>query len=135
ILSHSLRHYFLQVFHVFGGSIMMLHFGAFARDVSSKERLDLEYTVQNFFHPEGQTIGLGEAAYLRFAKASAQNRSELAIAVNALVVHLNRHDALELLENFVEPVRQRMKMAQVYRANFFSLRASQCDGIVDRTVS
>src|SRR5882724_7177522 len=30
----SLRHDFLQVFHIFGRSIMMLHFGAFARDVS-----------------------------------------------------------------------------------------------------
>src|SRR5262249_29437610 len=134
-LSHSLRHYFLQVFYVFRGSIMMLHFGAFARDVSRKERLALEYTVQNFFHPEGQTVGLGEAGDLRFAIASAQNRGELAIAINPLVVHLNRHDALELLENFVEAVRQWMKMAQMYRADFFSLGASQCDGVVDRTVS
>src|SRR5262245_49917605 len=114
---------------------MMLHFGAFARDVSRKERLALEYTVQNLFHSEGETVGLGEAGDLRFAKASSQNRGELAIAIDALVVHLNRDDALELLKNFVEPVRQWMKMAQMYRADFFSLVASQCDGVVDRAVS
>src|SRR5262249_51214194 len=114
---------------------MMLHLGAFARDVSRKERLALEYTVQNLFHPEGETVGLCEAGDLRFAKASAQNRGELAIAINALVVHLNRHDAFELLENFLEPVRQWMKMTQMYRADFFSLRASQRDGVVDWTVS
>src|SRR5262249_51223109 len=98
---------------------MMLHFGAFAWDVSRKEGLALEYTVQNFFHPESQTIGLGEAGDLGFAKASAQNRSELAIAIDALVIHLNCHDAFVLLEYLVEPVRQRMKMAQMYRADFF----------------
>src|SRR5262249_60527980 len=84
MLSDSLRHYFLQVFHIFGGRIMMLYFGAFARDVSRKERLALEYTVQDFFHSEGQTVGLGEAGDLRFAIASAQNRGELAIAIHAL---------------------------------------------------
>src|SRR5262245_16883676 len=114
---------------------MMLHFGAFARDVSRKEGLALEYPVQNFFYPEGETVGLGEAGDLRFAVARAQNHGELAVAVDALVVHFNCHDALELLENFVEPVGQWMEMAQMYRADFFALGASQCDGVVDWTVS
>src|SRR5436309_7487390 len=42
---HALRDDFLQVFHIFGRSIMMLHFGAFARDVSRKEGLALEHAV------------------------------------------------------------------------------------------
>jgi hypothetical protein len=36
-LADALRHDLLQVFHVFGRSIMMLHFGAVARDVSRGE--------------------------------------------------------------------------------------------------
>ena len=88
---------------------MMLHVGAFARDVSRKEGLALEYAVQNFSHPKGETIGLGEAGDLRFAIARTQNRGELTESVNALVIHLDGNDTLELLENFLEPVRQRMQ--------------------------
>ena len=36
-LSDTLRHDFLQVFHIFWRSIMMLYVGAFTRDVSRKE--------------------------------------------------------------------------------------------------
>ena len=135
ISSHALWHDFLQVFHIFGRSIMMLHVGAFARDVSRKEGLALEYAVQNFSHPKSEAIGLGETRNFRFAIASAQNRGELTVSVNALVIHLDGNDTLELLENFLEPVRQWMEMAQMYRADFFSLMPCQRDGVVDRTVS
>src|SRR5438552_17166078 len=82
--SHALRHDFLQVFHIFGRSIMMLHFGAFARDVSRKEGFALEYAVQNFFHPERETVGFGEAGDFGFAIARAKNRGELAVGIVAL---------------------------------------------------
>ena len=124
VSAHALRHDFLQVFHIFWGSTVMLHVGAFARDVSRKEGLALENAVQNFSHPESEAVGLGEAGDFRFAIASAQNRGELTESVNALVIHLDGDDALELLENFLEPVRQRMKMAQMYRADFFALVAA-----------
>ena len=114
---------------------MMLHFGAFARDVSRKEGLALEYAVQNFSHPKGETVGLGEAGDFRFAIARTQNRCELAVAVNALVVHLDGDNALELLEDFLEPIRQRMQMTQVQCADFFSLVPRQCDRVMDRAVS
>src|SRR5438477_10107127 len=35
--ARALRHDFLQVFHIFWRSIMMLHFGAFPRDMSRSE--------------------------------------------------------------------------------------------------
>ena len=42
LLADALRHDFLQVFHIFGRSIMMLHFGAVTRNVPSKEGFALE---------------------------------------------------------------------------------------------
>src|SRR5206468_7091197 len=72
-LPDALRDDFLQVFHIFGRSIMMLHFGAFARDVSRSERAAMEYTLQDFFHAERESVGLGEARDLRFAIARTQN--------------------------------------------------------------
>ena len=87
---------------------MMLHVDAFARDVSRKEGLALEYAVQNFSHSKSEAIGLGETRNFRFAIASAQNRGELTISVHALIIHLDGDDPLEFLEDFVEPVRQRM---------------------------
>src|SRR6266496_6255489 len=41
-LSHALRHDFLQVSHILGRSIMMLHFGAFARDRSEEHTSELQ---------------------------------------------------------------------------------------------
>ena len=58
---------------------------------------------------------------LRFAITRPQNRGELAVAVNALVVHLDGDDAFELLENLLEAVRQRMEMTQMQRADFFAV--------------
>ena len=83
----------------------MLNVRAVARDVSRKEGLALEYAVQNFSHPKSEAIGLGETGDFRIAIASAQNRGELTESVNALVIHLDGNYPLELLENFVEPVR------------------------------
>src|SRR5215216_4271906 len=113
---------------------MMLHFGAVTRDVSREEGFALEYAVQDFFHTKSKAIGLGETCNFRFAIASAQNHCELPISINALVIHLDGNDPLELLENFVEPVRQWMKMAQMYGADFFSLGPRQGHGVVDRSV-
>src|SRR5213080_2834788 len=97
ISSDSLRHDFLQVFHVFRAGLVK-DFRAFARNVSRKEGLALEYAVQNFFHTERETVGLGEAGNFRLAKTGAQDGAELSVAVNALIVHLNSHDALEFPE-------------------------------------
>src|SRR4029453_182908 len=112
ISSDALRHDFLQVFHVFRAGLVN-DFGAFARDVSRKEGLALEYAVKNFFHPEGETVRLGEARDFWFAIARPQNRGELAETIKSLVIHLDRDDALELVEDFFEPVRQRMQMAKM----------------------
>src|SRR6266571_3871375 len=108
------------MFHVFRAGLVN-DFGAFARDVSRKGGLALEHAVQNFFHPERETIGLGEARDFWFAVTRSQNRGELAKTVNALIIHLDRDDALELLEDFFEAVRQRMQMAQMQSAAFFTL--------------
>ena len=62
----------------------------------------------------------------RFAIPRPQNRGELAEAIDALVVHLDGDDALEFREDFLEPVRQRMEVAQMQRADFFAVFARQC---------
>ena len=59
-LPDSLWDDFLQVFHIFRGRIMMLHIGAFSRNMSRQERFSLEYAVQNLFHPKREAVGLGE---------------------------------------------------------------------------
>ena len=87
----------------------------------ARKDLPLNTPSKNFSHPKSEAIGLGETGDFRFAIARAQNRGELTESVNALVIHLDGNDTLELLENFLEPVRQWMKMAQMYRADFFSL--------------
>src|SRR5262249_8084864 len=134
LLAHALRHDFLQCFHVFCPSLVN-DFGALARDMSRKEGLALEYAVQNFFHPEREAVGLGEAGDFRFAIAGTQNRGGLAVPVNALVIHLDGDAALELLENLFEAVWQRMQMAQMHGADFFALCTRHCDSVVDRSVS
>src|SRR5438876_8956472 len=134
-LSHALRHDFSRGFHVFGGGACVYDGRALARNVSRSERLALEYAVQNFFDPEGETVGLREARDLRFTIAGAQNRGELAEAVNALVVHLDRDDPLEFFEDFLETVRQRMEMTQMQRADFLAVFARHSHCVVNRAVS
>ena len=91
---------------------------AFAGDVAGAEALSFEDAFQNFFHAEGQTVGLGEAFDLRLAIAGAEDGGELAVAVNALVVHLDDDDALEFGEDLFDAVRQRMEMTEMDGADF-----------------
>src|SRR5215211_5524843 len=114
---------------------MMLHVCAVARNMSRSKCIALEHGVKNFLYTECETVRLVEAVYFGFAIARTQNRGELAEAVNALVVHLDGNNALELLEDFLEPIRQRMQMTQVQCADFFALISRQCHRVVDRPVS
>src|SRR5215470_3275591 len=107
---------------------------AVARNMSGGKGLALENAVQNFFHPEREAVRLGEARDFRFAIARPQNRGELTVAVNALVVHLDGDYALEFLEDFLKSVRQRMQMTQMHCTDFFALCPRHCDGVVDRSV-
>ena len=88
-------------------------FGAVFGDFLFIRERFFEHAFQNFFHAVGETVGLGHALDLRFAITRAQNGGELAESVNALVVHLDDDDALEVLEDFIEAVRQRMNVAQM----------------------
>src|SRR5262245_39018943 len=133
-LSHALRDDFSQRLHVFCPSVLVNDRCTLARDMSGGERLPLEYAVQDFFNTEGEAVGLGETRDFRFAIARAQNRCELTISVNALVVHLDGNNPFKLLENFLEAVRQWMEMTQMNRGYFFSLCVCHCDGVVDRCV-
>ena len=94
----------------------------------------LKNAAENFLHSISETIGFGHALDFRLAKTRAQNRRELAEAVDALVVHLDHDDALEFREDFLEPVRQRMNVAQMNRADFFANAAGALRRIVDRPV-
>ena len=93
------------------------------RSVSTRESASFENAFQNFFHAEREAVGLGHALDFRFAIARAQNRGELAKPVHALVVHLDGDDAFEILEDFLEAVRQRMNVAQMDGRDFFSVFA------------
>src|SRR6202023_2964721 len=91
--------------------------------------------LENFFHAISEPVGLGHALDLRFAVARAQNGGELAEPVKALVVHLAGGDSLETGEDFLQPVRQRMNVAQMDRADLFAVLARHFHRIVDRSVS
>src|ERR1044072_1448810 len=108
---------------------------AFTWNVSRRKRPALEYAAQNFFHPKGESVGLGEACDFRIAVAGPQDRGELTVAIDSLVVHLNRDDTFEFLENFVQTVRQRMEMPQMQGADFFAVFARKHDRVVDWAVS
>src|ERR1700730_9749707 len=99
LLAQSLGADLLYSFHVLwrsidvNGAIRRRHacrhrrtVGAILGNLSVSERF-LENAFQNFFNPEGQTVGLGEALDFRFAITRAQNSGELAETVNALIVH------------------------------------------------
>src|SRR6516162_1810276 len=134
LLSHALRDDFSQRLHVFCPSVLVNDRCTLARDMSGGERLPLENAVQDLFHTKSEAIGLGEAGDFRFAIARTQNRCELTISVNALVVHLDGNNPFKLLENFLEAVRQWVEMAQMKFGYLFSLCACHCDGVVDRSV-
>ena len=72
---------------------------------------------------------------LRFAETGiTENDGELAEAVNALVVHLDHDDALEVLEDFLESVRQGMNVTQMQRADLLAVFTRTLRRIVDRAV-
>src|SRR4051794_22326364 len=99
---------------------MVNDLGASARNVAGK-RAALEYAFQNFPYPERQAVGLGDALDLRLAIARPQNRGQLAVTVNAGVVHLDHDNAFELWPDLFQSVRQRMNVAQMQRPDFVAL--------------
>src|SRR5260370_39621037 len=100
-----------------------------------RNELDRENGLKNFFHAEGETIGLGYALNFRLAITGSQNGGQLPEPVKPLVVHLDGDDAFVFREDFLQPVRQRMNVAQMYGADFFAVLAPHLHRIVDRTVS
>src|SRR4030095_7721834 len=106
---------------------------AVTRNVPGK-RAALEHAIQNFFYPEGKTVGLGDALDFWFAVASPQNSGELAETIKALVVHLDRDNTLEFRPDFFKTIRQRMDVAQVERRDFFALFSRHFHRVMDRAV-
>ena len=90
--------------------------------------------MKNFFHSESETVGLGDALDFRLAITRPQNGGELAEPVKPLVVHLDGDHAFEFGEDFLQPVRQRMNMAQMYGPDFFAVLARHLYGVVDRPI-
>src|SRR5262249_13191942 len=134
-LADSLRHNLAKRFHVFRSGVFVNNWRAFAWNVSGGERAPVKHAIQNFFHAKRKPVGFSEAGDFRLAIARTQNRGDLAIAVNALVVHLDCDDALESVENLLETVRQWMEMAQMQRADLFSLLARHRNSVVDWSAS
>jgi hypothetical protein len=88
--------------------------------------------LKNFFYAEGEAVGLGDAPDLRFTIARPQNGRELAESVKPLVVHLDGDDAFVFREDFLQPVRQWMNVAQMYGPDFFAVPARHFHRVVDR---
>src|SRR5437588_5381926 len=132
-LANSLRYHFGRGLHALRGGVVVDDGGAAARDVSG-EGAAFEDAFQNFLHPEGETVGLGDAFDLGFAIAGPKNRGELAEAVDALVVHLDDDDPFEFRPDFLEGVRQGVEMAEMNGANLVAVLARQLHGVVDRAV-
>ena len=66
------------------------------------------------------------------AVAGAQQGGELAVAVEAFVVHLHHEDVVEAGEDVFQPVRQRIDMADVQRGNAVAGGAGAVHGFADR---
>src|SRR5262249_48957526 len=67
---------------------LLLDFAQTGRDVCFD-------AFENFADTEGETVGLGQAADLRIAEARAKQAAELAIAIQAFVVHFDDADVVE----------------------------------------
>jgi hypothetical protein len=82
----------------------------------------------DFTNFEGQAVGLGHTDDLRQRIAGAQHHGELAESVNAFVVQFRDDDFAVAREDFLETIRQGMKMAQVDVPGFHSgvLDAGEC---------
>ena len=108
ILSDPLRYDFFHAVHVLGRSIDVhrrvsgVRSRTARRSVPTSKRSAFENAFQDFFDAVGETVGLGHALDLWFAKARAQDGGELAETVNALIVHLNDDDAFEFRESFFQ---------------------------------
>src|ERR1041385_6358777 len=81
ISSDALRHNFSQRFHIFRAGVLVHRRSAFARNMSGSEGFAFEYSVQNFFHAERETVGLGKTRDFRFAITRSQDRTKLAVAI------------------------------------------------------
>src|SRR5207237_5059914 len=71
----------------------------------------------------------------RLAITRSQNSGQLSKAVKTLVIHFDGDDAFEFREDFLQSVRQRMNVAQMYGPDFFAVLAPHFYGVVDRSVS
>ena len=72
----------------------------------------------DFADLEGESVGLGDAHDCGVGVAGPQHHGELAEAVEALVVDFGDHDFVVAIENILEPVGQRMDVAEVEVAAF-----------------
>ena len=108
---------------------------AFARNISGGKGETFENAFENLFHPESETVSLGGAFDFRFAETRPENGRKLAEAVEALVVHLDDHNAFEPGEDFFEADRQGMDVPQMQRANFLAMCSRQLGRVVDGPVS
>ena len=68
--------------------------------------------VEDFFHFPGQAVGLVDAADPGVAEAGAQQAGQLAVAVEALVVHFHHPDVVEAGEDVLQARRQRVQMLE-----------------------
>ena len=108
---------------------------ALAWNIPGGKRASFENTFENFFHPEGETVGLGSAFDFRFTKTGAEKGGELAETVEALVVHFDDDDTVKFREDFFEAVRQWVDVPQMRARRLFAIFARQFHRIVDGPVS
>jgi len=90
---------------------------------------------EDFAHLEGEAVGLGDRADGRIGVAGAQHRGELAVAVEAAVIHLDDEDLAVAGKDSIDLGGERMNVTNLDVTDFLALGASPVHGFADGTVS
>src|SRR5207247_746612 len=91
--------------------------------------------VEDFFDFPSQTVGFVQAADFWIAEARAQQATELAVAVEALIIHFDDEDSSEAGKNIFQPWRQRIEMFDVQRGNTVAGGAGAVHSFLNRPLS
>src|SRR5450432_1576021 len=91
--------------------------------------------VEDFLHLPGQAVGFIDAPDARVAIAGAQQRSQLAVTVNAFVVQFDYKNVMKTLKNFLQAVRQRIDMLDGQAGNRLTDAARAVNGFVNRSLA
>src|SRR5437868_5362019 len=96
---------------------------------------ECEGAGEDFLDLPREAVGLRHALDARVAVARAEQRGELAVAVEALVVDLADDDVREATEEFFEIVWERVEVLDVQSGHGLALQATELHGLLNRTLA